>query len=266
MKYKLIASDLDGTLLNGESELTPRTKAALLKAVEAGALFVVATGRAVRGVESLCELFDKDMPFIVFNGASAIMCKSRRTLFNKFLDIAPAKEAYELGMGLGIPMAVWTDKRLWVSGSHEATEAYRNLYGMDRLIITDLGRLSGENIYKVIWVGSAEDIRRYQSEMNERFAGKMNCHSSMPQYLEFVCPKAGKGSALEDIGRLFGIDRSEMIAVGDGYNDISMLEYAGLGVAVENAPDDVKAASDLVTLSNSADGVAAVIEEYILSR
>jgi len=265
MKYKLIASDLDGTLLNSESKLTPRTMGALLKAVEAGVLFVVATGRAVRGVEPLCGLFDKDLPFIVFNGASAIMCKSRRTLFNRFLDIALAKEAYNLGMSRGIPMAIWTDKRLWVSRYHETTEAYCNLYGMDQLIITDLDKLSGENIFKLIWIGSAENVRRYQSEMNEHFAGKLKCHSSMPQYLEFVSSEAGKGAALEEIGRLCGIDRSEMIAVGDGYNDISMLEYAGLGVAVENAPDDVKAVCDLVTLSNSADGVAAVIEEYILN-
>ena len=264
MKYRLIASDIDGTLLNRESALTPRTTAALRSAVEAGVLFVAATGRAPRGVGFLGELFDKDMPFIVLNGASAVMSKSHKVLFNKYLGFALAKEAYEIGLSRGAPMIIWTDRRLWVSSTHETTEAYRRHYGMELNLVGDFEELRDENIYKVFWVDDAERTRLYQAEMNERFGGKLNCHTSMPQYLEFVCSEAGKGAALEEVGRLYGIDRSEMIAVGDGYNDISMLKYAGLSAAVANAPDDVKAACNLVTRSNDEDGVAVIIEEYIL--
>jgi len=252
---------MDGTLLNHESALTPRTTAALLKAVEAGALFVAATGRAAQGVWFLGDVFGEDLPFIVLNGASAVMSKSRKVLFNKFLDISLAKEAYEFGLSRGVPMVLWTDKRLWLSSMHPTTETYRKYYGMDLNIISDVGKLAGENIYKVFWVDSAENTRRHQSEMNEHFGGRLLCQSSMPQYLEFVSSEAGKGTALAQIGALYGIGRDEMIAFGDGHNDISMLQYAGLGVAVDNAPEEVKAASDRLTLSNNNDGVAIVIEE-----
>jgi hypothetical protein len=86
----------------------------------------------------------------------------------------------------------------------------------------------------------------------------------MSHFLEFISNTAGKGTALEEIGKIFNIDKSEMIAVGDSYNDVCMLKYAGFGVAVENAPDDIKELCDYVTLSNNDNGVAAVIEKYIL--
>ena len=86
----------------------------------------------------------------------------------------------------------------------------------------------------------------------------------MSHFLEFVSIDAGKGAALAEIGRLFNIDRSEIIAVGDSYNDICMIEYAGFGVAVANAHDDIKAKSDYITLSNNEDGVAEVIDKLLL--
>jgi len=266
MKYKLIAVDLDGTLLNDESDMTERTKFAIIKAVDAGALFVTATGRAIQGAEFVNEQLSKDMPFIVFNGASVIMGKSRKILFSKFLDKALAKEAYDMGASRATPMVIWTDAGLRVSydskGTAEYKEYYKKYYYSNQKVIDDIDELEDERIYKIIWFGKRDIILKYQHEMNSHFAERVNCHTSLPEYLEFVSPDADKGAAMEEIGKVYGIDRSEMIAVGDGYNDISMIKYAGLGVAMGNAPGDVKAACDLVTLSNNHDGVAAVIEEY----
>ena len=263
MLYKLIATDMDGTLLNSKSELSPRTKEAIIKTVETGVLFVVATGRAMQGVRIVDELFDADLPFIVFNGAAAVMGKSGEVLFDKFLDAGLAKEVYETGIGLGIPIALWTKKTLWLSSLQEATSRYRKYYDMDTKIIESIDELSGEGIYKVLWFETPENIKRLQHEMNGHFGGRLNCHASLPHLLEFVSPDADKGSALAEIGRLYGIGAGEMLAVGDSYNDISMLKYAGLGIAMENAPDDVKAVCKRVTLSNDDDGVAAVIYKYL---
>jgi hypothetical protein len=264
MKYRLIAADMDGTLLNDESKLSERTKAAIRKAVGSGALFVAATGRAMRGVENVNELFDEDMPFIVLNGASVVLGKSRKVLFKKFLDATLAKEVYDIGEGRDIPIVVWTDGNLWINREYKATSDYRSEYGAEMKLITDMDELAAEGIYKLIWFETAENVSRLQIEMKEHFGARLNCHSSRPMFLEFVGPDADKGSAMAEIGRLYGIDRSEMIAVGDGFNDISMLKYAGLGIAMANAPDEVKAVCAHVTLSNNEDGVAAVIEKYIL--
>ena len=267
MKYKLIASDMDGTLVNDKSELTERTKAAIKKAVDAGVLFVTATGRPFSNVQNVNELFDKDMPFIVFNGAAACMGKSKKQLFEIFLDFDLAAEAFELGQKKGLPQIVWTGPRLWANRRCDETDLYHSYCkGLDMSIVTDLAAIKGEvkGFSKVLWIVDPKNVMELSAEMSANFGDRLKCVSSMAHFLEFVSIDAGKGTALAEIGRLFGIDRSEMIAVGDAYNDVCMLEYAGFGVAVENAPEDIKAKCDYVTLSNNDDGVAEVIERFVL--
>ena len=268
MTYKLIAADMDGTLLNDDEKMTQRTKTAIVRAVEAGCLFVTATGRAISGADMVNGLLNQDMPFIVFNGASVVMGKSGKVLFNKYLGTALAREVLDMGKRHGAPMIVWTDAGLRKVHTDNPVKEYleydRKYNAIGYITIGGIDEIIGEKVNKVIWFSSRDRIRGYQSEMNGYFGGRVNCYSSLPEFLEFVNPQADKGAAMEEIGKIYGIDRSEMIAVGDGYNDISMLKYAGLGVAMDNAPDDVKAASDLVTLSNNDDGLAAVIERYVL--
>ena len=264
MKYRLIAADMDGTLLNEEAELTTRTKTALIKAVEAGILFVTATGRPMVAAEKVNAIFEKDMPFITFNGAVIIMGKSRKTLMNKHLDFALAKEGYTIGASQNIPVIIWTGEQLWVSRECKEVSDYQEASSAKLSVIDEIDDLSERSVSKMLWIGSPEKISCLQNEMKTHFEGKLNCFTSLPIFLEFVSIEADKGTALAEIGRIYGIDRSEMIAVGDGYNDISMIKYAGLGVAMANAPKDVKAASGFVTLSNNDDGVAAVIEKYII--
>ena len=265
MQYKLIASDMDGTLLNDKSELTERTKTAIIRAVEAGVLFVAATGRAMSGVEFVNALFDADMPFITLNGAVAIMGKSRRIIASTDLDFDLAKETYELGVSRGVSVIVWTGDRLWGCRECEDTIRYQEIACSKMTFISDFNELKGLGISKVLWIDTWQNIEKYRIELVERYKGILNCFPSRPVYLEFVSIDADKGIALEEIAKATGIDRSEIIAVGDGYNDVSMLKYAGLGFAMANAPDDVKAACGRVALSNNEDGVADVIERYILS-
>jgi Cof subfamily protein (haloacid dehalogenase superfamily) len=264
MKYKLIASDLDGTLLNDNSEISENTKAAILKATDNGVLFVAATGRAMSGVEHINALLKEDMPFITINGAVVIMGKSRKILVNKNLNFNLAKEIFNIGVNRDIPVIVWTLHRLWASRDCNETMLYKKVAGTDMEIINDLDEINGEEgISKVLWIDAPDKISRFHLEMNERYGDKLNCFPSRPVFLDFVSPDADKATAMEEIGRIYGIDRSEMIAIGDGYNDISMLKYAGLGVAMKNAPDAVKAACGYVTDTNNEDGAAAVIEKFI---
>jgi len=263
---------MDGTLVNDDSVLTERTKNAIIKAVEAGVLFVTATGRPFSNVEVVNRLFtgenaavDADMPFIVFNGSAAYMGKSKKLLFEKFLDFDLAKEVYKIGEGIGTAQIVWTGPRLWVNRICKETLNYSTL---EKTIITDFDSIKDEvdGVSKVLWITDPEIVSKYRIKMNEHFDGKLTCVSSMSYFLEFISSDSGKGTALAEIGKLYGIDKSEMIAVGDSYNDLSMLEYAGFSVAVENANDEIKNICDHVTSSNNEDGVAEVIERFILSR
>jgi Cof subfamily protein (haloacid dehalogenase superfamily) len=119
-------------------------------------------------------------------------------------------------------------------------------------------------VTKMLWIIPSQEAGRLRTEMLALLDDRVNCHTSQPHLMEFVDAGASKGLALAAVGMAYGIKREEMIAVGDGYNDVSMLEYAGLGVAMGNAPEEIKALCQYTTLSNDEDGVAAVIEKYIL--
>ena len=264
MKYKLIAVDIDGTLLNDDFNVSQRTKDAIQKAVEKGVIYVAATGRAMKGAEFVNDMLDKDLPFITYNGATVVMGKSGEVIFNKFIEESLAREVFDIGYARGIPMVIWTDNGLWTSSACQQTIDYNKYYGIEINIIDSMDATSGANVFKIFWVGTAEENQVLQTELREHFAGRLNCATSKPEYLEFFSIEAGKEVALEAVGKRYGIKPSEMIAVGDGFNDIPMLKYAGLGVAMGNAPEAVKAAGDHTTHSNNEDGVAAVIEEFIL--
>jgi len=259
LKYKLLAVDMDGTLLNSESAITERTRQAILAAMEKGVLFVPSTGRPMGGMQQISASFGFDMPMILFNGAMAVMSKSGRTLFSQGLAPGDAKEIYELGMERGIPVVMWMGERLHVSHDCGAIQDYQAITGATMRPITDF-----RGVTKMLWLPPGGNALRWQGEMHAHFGGRVNCHTSRPYILEFVDAGASKGLALAAVGEAYGIARGEMIAVGDGYNDVSMLEDAGLGVAMGNAPEDIKRLCQHVTLSNDEDGVAAVIEKFIL--
>jgi len=265
LTYRLLAADMDGTLLNGDSIITQRTREALLKAIEKGVLFVPSTGRPMGGMSAVLTAFDFDMPMILFNGAMAVTTKTDRVLFSQGLDFSCAETIFAQGISRGYSVVAWAGERLFVSCEDEEIMQYQRKTGAELHVVADARPMRPYGVTKMLWIIPPEDGPRCQAEMNALLSGKVNCHTSCPHLMEFVDAKASKGIALAEVGKAYGIAQKEMIAVGDGYNDVSMLEYAGLGVAMGNAPEDIKALCQDVTLSNDEDGVAAVIEKYIFS-
>jgi len=268
MKYKLIAADMDGTLLNDNLIITERAKSAIISAVEAGVMFIAATGRPMCALEkNINAFFTEDMPFIIFNGAAVMTCKSKKIMFSSPLQTDCVKQIYDLGLNRNVlAVVMWVGEELWVSRDCVAVREYQKLSGRELNIIHDIEGFGSSGVSKMMWLDEPENIRGYHKEIKGyfNFNGNIDCYPTRPELFEFVNSAASKGAALCEIGRIYGIDKSEMIAVGDNYNDLSMLEYAGLGVAMENSPDDIKAVCQYVTLSNNDDGVAAVIEKFVL--
>jgi len=264
MKYKLLAADMDGTLLNSDSIITQRTREALFRAIENGVLFVPSTGRPMSGMRAILSAFDFDLPMILFNGAQAVTAKTGRVLFSQGLDFQCAEVIFAQGAGRGYPIVAWAGERLFVSCENEAITEYRRKSGAALHVAADMEPLRPLGVTKMLWIIPPGDGPRCCAEMEALLGGRVNCHTSCPHLMEFVDAGASKGLALAAIGAAYGIAREEMIAVGDGWNDVSMLEYAGLGVAMGNAPEEIKAICQHVTLGNDEDGVAAVIERYLL--
>ncbi|MCL2748088.1 MAG: Cof-type HAD-IIB family hydrolase [Oscillospiraceae bacterium] len=262
-KYKLIAVDIDGTLLNSRSELTSRTQQAIYSALDAGVIFVVSTGRPLAGVEHLVALMDADLPFITYNGAVVVMGKSKRRLFSQMLPEHLCREVVELGIARRVAVLLWRDAQLYAPISTPKNDTYIKISRVTPMIEPDLDKLVRGGADKMLWCDGADRIYPLQNEMWEHFAGRLNCHTSHAQLLEFVDIGVSKARAMEKLGALYGIGRDEMMAIGDGYNDLSMIKYAGLGVAMANAVPEVLKEADFITRSNDEDGVAHVIDTFV---
>ena len=158
--------------------------------------------------------------------------------------------------------------RLYISRSCPLAEQYRQISGEPAHLLTPerIRTLPKTGITKVIFLGTVSQMEPYQTAAKQAVAPTASFCTTRPNFLEFYSSKVSKATALEQIGRMLGVEPQEMIAVGDGRNDIPMLRFAGLGVAMGNAPQDVRDAADAETRSNEQDGVAAVIETYMLSR
>jgi hypothetical protein len=270
MTYKLLAVDIDGTLLDSKGNLTDETIKAVNQGIEKGLIFTISTGRPIQGLKALIEKLGlvQDLPFITYNGAMVIMWRSKDILFECSLKHEDALNIIELGKKLGPTVMVWTDNRLYASELNDRAYKYSSISTVEPLLLPkdkdEMVNIIRKGVTKVLWYDEVEIISKYYSEIGKYLSDEVNFHTSQPYFLEFVHSSASKAKAMKKLGEHFGIKQSEMIAVGDGLNDLSMIEYAGLGVAMENANEEVKQKADYITLSNDNNGVANVIYKYIL--
>lgn len=264
MNYRFMAVDIDGTLLDSSGRLTEANRKAIQAAAGKGLIFTLSTGRPVQGVQSLIDALQLDSPVITYNGAMVITGKSREILYEQKLSAEDAKNVIELGIQRGCMVAVWADNKLYVDEINEKAIQYSTIAGIAPQKIVDIEALVRNGVTKVLWNDEPPVVEKYQDEIGPYLSGNVNYHTSRPMFLEFVDKKASKALAMEKIGEHFGIRREEMIAVGDGFNDLSMIEYAGLGVAMGNAKEAIRLKADYVTLSNDEDGIANVIHKFVL--
>lgn len=263
--YKLIAVDVDGTLLNSAGILTEETKKAITACVERGVIFSISSGRPIQGVEYLNQMLGLDLPFITYNGAMVVMGKSKEILYEQKLSSQNAKNIIELGKKFDTTIMVWMENKLYTNELNDRTNKYKEIAKVEPILIDDVDELIKNGVTKILWYDEIEKIEKYQSEVGKYLFDSVNYHTSRPMFLEFVDINASKAIAMKRLGDHFGIEQSEMIAIGDGYNDLSMIEYAGLGVAMGNSKEAIKEKADFTTLSNDEDGVAHVIHKFILN-
>lgn len=265
MKYKLAAVDMDGTLLNNSDEITPHTLDTIREAADRGLVFSVCTGRPIQGVAKYEALMELNAPVITYNGAMIVMSSTREVLFQQNLEREDARQILKLGREYGTTMCVWSANQLYGNVLNDRIHEYKKATGVEPILIQDEEALLDQGITKILWYDDTEKIKQMEKEIPPSAFQSVTFCTSKPFYLEFFNSKVSKASAMEKIGELYHISREEMIAIGDGFNDLSMITYAGLGAAMENAPDGVKAKADYVTArSNQEDGVAEVLEKFVL--
>jgi Cof subfamily protein (haloacid dehalogenase superfamily) len=259
-----MAVDIDGTLVDSNGELSNETKKAIALGVEKGLIFTISTGRPIQGVEPLIEQIGLDLPFITYNGAMVIMGESKKILYQQNLSAMHAKSIIELGKKYHTTIIVWVDNQLYVNRIDDRSRKYAEGIRVEPILMKDIDEIVKNGVTKVLWYDEPDVIERYENEVGQYLSDAINYHTSRPVFLEFVDKNASKAIAMKKLGEHYKISPSEMIAVGDGHNDLSMLEYAGLGVAMANAKEGVKKKADYITLSNDENGVAHAIHKFVL--
>lgn len=267
-KFKMICLDIDGTLLNSKHQITTETKKAIKTAVEEkGIPVILVSARMPKGIIFLQKELEIEAPIICYSGALALD-KNGEILFQKHMSVSDIKEVYEVAKKLGVHVSLYKDDEWciekmdkWARQEHEITNIIPNVINFGFLFKIWEMEDSGPN--KVLCMADPDKINLLKEHLK---IDSLNIYPSKPTYLEIMPKGASKTSAIEILRKKFNIKQSEILAAGDNYNDIDMIEYAGLGVAMGNAPEEVKRCSDFVTLSNDEDGVAEVIKKFCLDN
>lgn len=264
MKYRLIASDMDGTLLNSDSILPEENMRAVEYCGEKGVKFVLCTGRPVQAIMPHYRRLGLDTPVISYNGGRITEPATGQVLYKKCLDNDSVKKILALAREFDAVACVWADDELYINKMTPISVRYGEL-AVTEPIIYDIEKadFSGKNVDKILWAHTAEETDRLLLKIEGKCPGKVACFTSTPEYIEFVNAEVSKGAALRRLCEITGVDISETVALGDGENDIEMIKAAGLGVAMGNAIEAVRKAADFITVSNDEHGVAKVIRDII---
>ncbi len=266
MEYKLIAIDMDGTFLNSESELVKENLEAVNKAIEKGCKVMIATGRSGEALVRYADKLQFGTPFVVYNGAGYKYLDTKEYMFRSDVPFDIAQKIYEKGIELNTCVLVWADDCLYAIGDEEALEFYVKHTKASFTIIDDFDTLKSKGIHKVLFTAKPEKIREMFEVVKDGVFTGVNITISVPTILEFFNQETSKGLSILRYANELGISQDEIICIGDGMNDISMIEVAGLGVAMDNACDELKEVADYVTKSNNDAGVAHVINKFILNN
>ena len=268
-QIKLIALDIDGTLLDDRKQLPPENRDVLQEADRRGFLISIASGRMISRIEAIEGLLGVDCVIIAYNGGKIWGRRSegRPLIAHQQMDPEVARYLIRFSREHGYPLNFYHRDRLYAEAFPQRAEL-RDLYsrrtGAEYDYVEDLEReFSGVGPTKIILLAYPDECDRLLARFQEELRGQIFVTKSEPEYLEIMAPGVNKGTALRLIGGHYGFRVEEVLAVGDAENDLDMLLTAGVGVAMANSPSAVKAAARYVTeKSNNEAGAAEAIRRW----
>ena len=264
---KVIVMDVDGTLANGEKKISAKTKGALMKAQELGIVLVLASGRPTTGLFDFAKELEMDRYngiLVSYNGSKVVDFTTGQVLFDEPLKVDEVKTILRHVKKFDITPMVDDGKHIYVEnldGFNVEYEAKGNHFILKH--VEDLESFVDFETNKILTSGDPEYFKEIFEDMKNPFLDRFNCVFTAPFYVEYTAMGIDKAKALDTVLKPLGYTRDQIIAFGDGHNDLTMLQYAGIAVAMENAVDALKEIATFVTLSNEEDGIAHGLEKYI---
>ena len=262
---KIFLSDLDGTILTDEKTISPGTKKALTDFCNRGNTFAICTGRDINSARAAYASLELDVRgsfAIAYNGAQIYDIDNKKTVYRTGIDIELVGEIMGLAREFGIHCHTYNDDFILSPAYNECMDFYRRVIKTPLIVADDIVQFLDTAPGKIICIElhDHEKQERFRELIVERYGDILNLMYSNDYYLELIPKESGKGNALLRLSDYLGVDAANTIAAGDADNDISMIQAAGLGVAMLNAADTVKAAADVVTsFDNNHDGLRDIL-------
>ena len=246
--------------------LRPRTEHAIERARAAGIHVIVVTGRMYRSVRPYLEQARLDDPVVCYQGAVVADPRTDEFLRHVPIQRPVALEAIDAVVDAGFHLNCYVDDELYVAEETPEARAYADFQDIPIHVVGDLHEWLQADPTKLVAVGAPEALDALEAELKPRFRGRLFISKSLPYFLELASPEVSKGSGLAFVAELLGFDAAHTVACGDGENDRELLDWAGYGVAVANAHDEILARADLVVPSVDKEGVATLIDAYLDSQ
>ena len=276
MEIKLVAIDLDGTLLNSDRTLSEENRIAIKKAKEQGVHIVLCTGRPLRSMQHLlqeADLLDDEDIAITYNGGLIQKTKSGEVINELTFNRAECLDIYEMAKQLNMPVNFIDLDYIYeppypvgVESLYTSTNRYvpkQNALQLKEIAMDHLP--DPFTINKIVISRPSEELDAIIPKIPAHYHEKYNIYKSQPFILEVLPKNVDKGFAMRILGEMLGLEKEEIMGIGDQENDLSLVENAGFGVAMENAIDRVKEAADFITQSNDHHGVAQALYKFVLN-
>jgi len=266
LKYKMVVLDLDDTLLRDDYTISYRNVSTLMKAQELGVKVVLASGRPTQAMLQFARLLDLakyDSYIISFNGAVVTSMKNHEILFEKCLTREEIHSLHDFSLSNNLDIITYTEKGVVSETESEYIDVEINLTGLPHHKVSCFKSEIKSTAVKCILLEDPEYLKSMETKLKAERTD-LSVARSKPFFLEVMPHGVDKAASIEILAKRLGIEQHEIIAVGNAGNDLTMIQYAGLGVWVDNVTPELRHLADDIVASNMNDGVAEVIEKYIL--
>lgn len=268
MKKKALVLDIDGTLTNSRKEITSLTRKKIQNIQKMGHVVILASGRPTKGMEAPAKelmLSQYGGYMLSFNGGRIVHCSTGEVVYQKTLPphVVPRLHDYALAHDMGI-VTYKDDVVLCGTRMDEYLSLESKINHMDVVISENFKQDTHFPLNKCLLTAPPAAAAAHEKALKERFGEELSIYRSEPFFIEVMPKNIDKAASLDVLLNQIGMTKKDAICCGDGFNDLSMIQYAGIGVAMANAQDVIKKAADFITLSNDEDGIAYVIDRFIL--
>ena len=257
---KAIAFDMDGTLLTDDKQISPRTRRCFEALEERGIALILSTGRSFEALEPYKNDLNLNYPVICYNGAR-ILGNSGNLIKEHQLQDDIARYIIDLAREENLHIQIYRNGKLFFEKRTPEADFYENHVNIKGKVV-NFDDFNPPGFTKIMYLGDHDYLDGLGTAIKKHFGKRLSVMFSNPMFLEFMDGGVSKGSALFEVADHLDISIDNIMAFGDGENDKSMIETAGIGVAMSNATEEVKAAADSITLSNNEDGVAVFLEDF----